>query len=150
MKKSSLIPSLKGKVLNVLHLPRHLCWQSLVSWHHSTLMAWLCDIIDTDFIWALHSSMRCAIPITTDLFCIMDGPRHLWRNCMISPKQTLLCGLRPVVLQPWKKLARFHVQMEKFTRFYIYHDICISSSPSHSHHGSLMAWLCNVIDTDFI
>jgi hypothetical protein len=25
-------------------------------------MAWLCDVIDTDFIEALHANTRCAIP----------------------------------------------------------------------------------------
>jgi hypothetical protein len=61
--------------------------------HHGTLMAWLCDVIDTDFIYALHPNMRSAIPVTTNLSRNTGGPRHPWWNCMISLKQTLLCCL---------------------------------------------------------
>jgi hypothetical protein len=49
-----------------------------------------------------------------------------------------------------KKLARFLVRKTKFSRFYICHDICIGSSRCRGHHGTLTAWLCDVIDTDFI
>jgi hypothetical protein len=58
--------------------------------------------------------------------------------------------VRPIVLQPWKKLAWFHVRKPKFSRFYICHDIYIGSPRCHGHHGTLMVWLCDVIDTAFI
>jgi hypothetical protein len=44
--------------------------------HHGTLTVWLCDVVDTNFIRALHPNMRCAIPITTHSFHNMGGPRH--------------------------------------------------------------------------
>jgi hypothetical protein len=61
--------------------------------HHGTLTTWLCDVVDTKFIRALHPNMRCAISITTNSFHDMGGARHLWWNYIISPKQTLLCCL---------------------------------------------------------
>jgi hypothetical protein len=61
--------------------------------HHVTLTVWLCDVVGTDFIWALHPNMRCVIPITTNSFHNMGGVRHLWWNYIISSKQTLLCCL---------------------------------------------------------
>jgi hypothetical protein len=58
--------------------------------------------------------------------------------------------VRPVVQQPWKKLAWFYVWKAKFSRFYIWHDICIGSSRCRGHLGTLTAWLCEVVDTNFI
>jgi hypothetical protein len=63
MRKTSLIPCLEGKVLNVLHLPWHMHWQfpmSRPSWHINYVVVW------------------CAIPITTNSFHNMGGARHLW------------------------------------------------------------------------
>jgi hypothetical protein len=58
--------------------------------------------------------------------------------------------VRPIVQQPWKKLAWFHVWKAKFSRFYICHDICIGSSQCRGHLGTLTAWLCDVVDNNFI
>jgi hypothetical protein len=38
----------------------------------------------------------------------------------------------------------------ELAQFYIYHDICIGSPRCYSHHGTLIAWLCDIIDTNFI
>jgi hypothetical protein len=54
--------------------------------HHSTITLWLCDVVDTDFIRALHPNMRCATPIKVNSFHNTGGPRLLWWNCIISPK----------------------------------------------------------------
>jgi hypothetical protein len=116
--------------------------------------------------------MRCAIPITTNLFCNMGEHRLLWWNCKISPKintafvaydmlflekssGTHFCQfrfpkVRPVVVQLWKKLAWLQVWKAKFSRFYICHDICIGTHLCHDHHRTLMVWLCDLVDTDFI
>jgi hypothetical protein len=132
-----------------------------MSCHHGTIMAWLCDAIDTNFIRALHPNMRCDIPITTNSFHNTVGPRHLWRNCMISMKQTLHYCLRKVIFRKVsgepllpiqvpkgeacsfvaiKKLAWFHVQNAKFSRFYICHDIFIDS-----FLGSRPLWYINCV-----
>jgi hypothetical protein len=49
-----------------------------------------------------------------------------------------------------KKTSLIHVWKAKFSRFYICHDICIGSSRCRSHHRTLTAWLCDVVDTNFI
>jgi hypothetical protein len=67
--------------------------------HHGTLTVWLHDVIDTDFIWALYPNMRCTILITTNSFYNMGGPSHLWQNCTILLKETLLCGLWYVIFR---------------------------------------------------
>jgi hypothetical protein len=54
--------------------------------------------------------------------------------------------VRLVVLQPWKKLAWFHVWKAKFSRFHICHDICIGSSRCRGHHRTLTVWLCDVVE----
>jgi hypothetical protein len=115
--------------------------------------------------------MRCAIPITTNLFRNTGEHRYLWWNRMISPKKhyfvaydmlflekssgTHFCQfrfpkVRPVVVQLWKKLAWLHVWKAKFSRFSICHDICIGGHQCHGHHGTLMVWLYDVVDTNFI
>jgi hypothetical protein len=93
-KKPSSIPCLEGKVLNALHLPLHLHQQSLVSWpsrYFNGVFVWC------NWYWLhlhyLPPNMRCVIPVITYSFHLTGGPRHLWWNCMISPKQTQLCGL---------------------------------------------------------
>jgi hypothetical protein len=50
--------------------------------HHGTLTVWLCDLVDTNFIRALHPNMRSAIPIMVNSFHNTGGPRHLWWNCI--------------------------------------------------------------------
>jgi hypothetical protein len=71
--------------------------------HHETLTAWLCDVVDNNFIKALHPNMRCAIPIIANSFLNMGGARHLWWNYIISQKQTLLCCLWLVI---FRKISR--------------------------------------------
>jgi hypothetical protein len=70
MKKTSLTPCLEGKVLMVLHLPRHIIGSQRCRGHHDTLTVWLCDVVD----------MRCSIPIKVNSFHNMGGPRHLWQK----------------------------------------------------------------------
>jgi hypothetical protein len=45
--------------------------------HYGTLTAWLCDIVDIDFIRALHLNMRCVIPIITNSFHNTGGDKNL-------------------------------------------------------------------------
>jgi hypothetical protein len=77
MKKTRLTPRLEGKVSRfyICHdicIGGHRCHG-----HHGTLTAWLCDVVDIDFIRALHPNLRYAIPIKVNSFHNTGGPRHL-------------------------------------------------------------------------
>jgi hypothetical protein len=45
--------------------------------HYGALTVWLCDIVDIDYIRALHPNIRCVIPIITNSSHNTGGARHL-------------------------------------------------------------------------
>jgi hypothetical protein len=71
---------------------------------------------------------------------IFDGIARFYRNkqCFVTDDKLFL-----------EMSLGTHVWKAKFLTFYIFHDICIGSSWCHGHHGTLTAWLYDVIDYDY-